>query len=278
MHGTALPRTQRTRRTSAGHHRARPLKNWLSRHRTPRRGTHGPCGRACLRNRSHDSWRRSFVYRTRPSLRNDHAGRRRLRRSGHHGRNRTRVGDWSLRCDRGRNRRRCRRRRRNYSRWRRRGTRRYDNRRRRLSRDWRRDRNSGSNGLLRHGRDHFRSHGRRWSFRHWNRRRSGRRCRSCRRRRRRDDWPRRHGERCGPGRRRNRFFLLGDRFQHISRPGNMRQVDLGLDFFFAAQQTRGAGRRRLRFGRAAEVDPHLFRFMLLERTGMGLLLRHPDDR
>jgi hypothetical protein len=58
----------------------------------------------------------------------------------------------------------------------------------------------------------------------------------------------------------------------------MRQIDLGLDFFFAAQRTRRAGRRRLRFGRAAEVDPHFFGFMLLERTGMGLLLRHSDER
>jgi len=58
----------------------------------------------------------------------------------------------------------------------------------------------------------------------------------------------------------------------------MRQINLGLDFFIAAQRARGPGRRCLRVGRAAEVDPHFFRFMFLERTGMGLLLRHPDDR
>jgi hypothetical protein len=58
--------------------------------------------------------------------------------------------------------------------------------------------------------------------------------------------------------------LLRDRLQHISRPGNVRQVDLGLDFFVAAKWTRGLGRRSLRFGRAAEMDPHFFRFMLLE--------------
>jgi hypothetical protein len=57
----------------------------------------------------------------------------------------------------------------------------------------------------------------------------------------------------------------------------MRQINLGLDFFFAAQRARGP-RRRLRFGRAADVGPYFFRFMLLERTGMGLLLRHSDDR
>jgi hypothetical protein len=70
---------------------------------------------------------------------------------------------------------------------------------------------------------------------------------------------------------------LRDRFQHISRPGDVRQIDLGLDFLFAAQRARGPGGRRLRFGRAADVGPYFFRFMLLERTGMRLLLRHPDD-
>jgi len=58
----------------------------------------------------------------------------------------------------------------------------------------------------------------------------------------------------------------------------MRQINLSLDFFIAAQRAHGPGRRRLRLGRAAEVDPYFFRFMFLERTGMGLLLRHPDER
>jgi hypothetical protein len=44
----------------------------------------------------------------------------------------------------------------------------------------------------------------------------------------------------------------------------MRQIDLGLDFLFTAQWTRGPGRRSLRFGRAAKVDSHFFSFMLLE--------------
>jgi len=69
---------------------------------------------------------------------------------------------------------------------------------------------------------------------------------------------------------------LRDGFQHIAGPGDVRQIDLGLDFFFAAQWARGPGRRRLRFGRAADVRPHFFRFMLFDRTGMRLLLRHPD--
>jgi hypothetical protein len=58
----------------------------------------------------------------------------------------------------------------------------------------------------------------------------------------------------------------------------MRQIDFGFDFFFTAQRARGTRRRRLRFGRASDVDSYFFRFMLLERTGMRLLLRHSDER
>ena len=107
----------------------------------------------------------------------------------------------------------------------------------------------------------------------WRRRRWS--CGRCRRRRSRLG---RNRRRCRSNRGRSRFLLLRDCFQHISRPGDVRQIDLGLDFFFAALSARGAGRRGLRLGRPTEVGPYLFRFMLLERTGMGLLLRHPDDR
>ena len=58
----------------------------------------------------------------------------------------------------------------------------------------------------------------------------------------------------------------------------MREIDLGLDFFFAAQWTGLPGRLRRRIGRAAEVRPYFFCFMLLKRAGMGLLLSHPDER
>jgi hypothetical protein len=61
-----------------------------------------------------------------------------------------------------------------------------------------------------------------------------------------------------------RFFLLGDGFQNIARAGDVRQVDLGLDFFFAAQKARGLGGWRRRVGPAAEVGPHFFRFVLLQ--------------
>jgi hypothetical protein len=58
----------------------------------------------------------------------------------------------------------------------------------------------------------------------------------------------------------------------------VRQIDLGFDFLFAAQWARGLSSRSLRFGGAADVGSHFFRFMLLERTGMGLLLGHPNVR
>ena len=75
-----------------------------------------------------------------------------------------------------------------------------------------------------------------------------------------------------------RFPLVQYGFEHVSRMGDVRQVDLGFDFFFAAQRAGWLGPVSRRFGQAAEVGPHLFRFMLFERTGMGLLLGHSDER
>jgi hypothetical protein len=278
MHRTTLTRTQRTRRTSTGRGRTRALKNWLTRHRTPGGGTHGPGRSACLCDGRDRTRRRSFVHRTRSSLRNNHAWRGRLRRTRNHWCSRTRrshgslmrYGSWNRRCD---GRRRC-----NHRSWslRRHETRRCRNRRRGCDHTRSGGRNRGRCRLLRRRSDHFRprSGRRRGSFRCRNRGRSGRLSRSCRRGR--NYRPRRDGRRCRASRWRHCFFLLRDGFQHISRPGDLRQIDLGLDFFFAAQRTRGSGRRCLRFGRAAEVHPHFFRFMLLERTGMRLLLSHPD--
>jgi hypothetical protein len=71
---------------------------------------------------------------------------------------------------------------------------------------------------------------------------------------------------------------LRNRAQHIAWAGDVRQVDLGLDFFFAAQRTCGASRRRLRFGRAADVGPYLLCFVLFQRTGVRLFLGHSDER
>jgi hypothetical protein len=56
----------------------------------------------------------------------------------------------------------------------------------------------------------------------------------------------------------------------------MRKINLGLDFFFAARETRVARRGTLGFSRASDIDSHFFCFVLLQRTGMRLLLCHSD--
>jgi len=58
----------------------------------------------------------------------------------------------------------------------------------------------------------------------------------------------------------------------------MRQINLGLDFFVAARRTCGARRGTLRFSGAADIGPHFFCFVLLQRTGMRFFLGHPDMR
>jgi hypothetical protein len=61
-----------------------------------------------------------------------------------------------------------------------------------------------------------------------------------------------------------RSFLLGDGTQHVSRPRNMREVDLGLDLFFAVRGARRRpGRTGGRIGAPAEMPPHQFRFVIL---------------
>lgn len=122
-------------------------------------------------------------------------------------------------------------------------------------------RNRGRNGWRRssHWRSGFRC--RRWWWCNHELRRRWRRGRTNRRRR--------NG---------NAFLLLRNRFQHIARTRDMRKINLGLDFFFAAQRPRGARRRRVRFRRPADVGPYFFCFVLLERTGMRLLLGDSDKR
>jgi hypothetical protein len=94
--------------------------------------------------------------------------------------------------------------------------------------------------------------------------------RSMRHRRRR--WTRR----CG---RRRSFLLLRNCSQHIPRTGNVRQVNLGFDFFFAAKRagTRLASRRRT-FRGGTDIHTYFLRFMLFQRTGVRLLLGHPHQR
>ncbi len=272
MHGTALAGTQRARGRAAGRLRARALKNWLAGNRTARRGTHSDRYARLRRSRSNDSWRRCFIHWARAGLRHNHARSRRLRRTGHDRCSRTRRRCWSWRRGRSSNRRRGGRRRCNCGRRRRCRTRRSRHRRR-----GGRYRRCGDCGTLCW-----------WSNNRWTRRRRRRNWSRgygrCRRRRR---WP--CGRRCDnrlrcywrryrTRGRCNCFLLLRNGLQHVSGTGDVRQIDLGLNFFFAAQRARGAGRRGLCFGRAADMRPHFFRFMLLERTGMGLLLRHSDER
>ena len=107
--------------------------------------------------------------------------------------------------------------------------------------------------------------------------RSGRRRYGLRRRRRTTGFG--NGGGAGRARRwRHRFFLLRDCLENISGPGDVRQIDLGLDFFFAARRAGGSGGRRLCFAGGAEVAAYFFCFVLFQRTGMRLLLSHPDHR
>jgi hypothetical protein len=68
------------------------------------------------------------------------------------------------------------------------------------------------------------------------------------------------------------FFLLRDRTQHVSRPRDMREVDLGLDAV-VVRGTRRSRRTRSRVGTAQEMLPHQFRFEIFQRTGVRFFLR-----
>jgi hypothetical protein len=229
------------------------------------------------RRRSRTRWR-SFVHRARSGLRNNHPRGRRLRRRSDRWSCRTRNNcrrSWRRgRCGRN-NRRGCR------SSWR------YHRSGRRCWRcGWTRrwcngrscNRSGRSRRFLDDGRHYHRTRRRRnYWCRNWSRRRHW--CSRFRCRRRHNCRLRRDRRGHGPQWRRSRsFLLLRNGSQHISRSRDVRQINLGLDFFFAAQGTCRARRGRLRFGRAADVGPHFFRFVLLQRTGMGLLLRHTDER
>ena len=217
MHRTTLSGTQhRTSAGCGGLRWTRTLKNWLARLRTTRH-----------RTRRGSWWRHgSFVYRTRSGLRHDHSRRRnrnnrlgsgslqrrRLRRSWRRcGRS---LHDWSSGARRNCN---CRRRR-------------DRNRRRSYRRPWCDDRG-------RWPRSRYRS----WCYK------PGRSslCGRLRRRRRfalrRCYWRfrlNRHGSwrlGCRTSRGMGRGFrLLQDRFQHISRTGDVRQIDLRLDLVISA--------------------------------------------
>jgi hypothetical protein len=283
MHGTPLTRPQwRTGRSR--HLRPLTLKDRLPRHGTSRRWPHRRTSLCTGLNRLR---RRRLIDRPRSGLRDDHAWRRSHWRSRPHRRCRYR---WRWRRGR-RNRRSCHLNCR-LRRWRRRrwccwanGRRWRSSRRRgcgyrscRLSRRnhrrcrWTHDRSRRPRRLRRNESRCWRRRCCWFRCRWWRRRRSrGRRrcsgwlglncrrawCRRARRRRRRS--------RCGC------LLLLRDQLQNIARLGDVRQVNLRLDFFRLSPETRTA-RRRTRLGGRAEVRPHFFRLVVLERTGVRLLL------
>ena len=280
MHRAPFTRTQRrtwSAWAAARTLRPRTLKNGLARNWTSGSRTHRSSRGASLRCRSDWTRRWSLVYRARSGLRDNHSWRRRLRRTGDDRRCCwTRWCRRSLRRGRSRG---CRRRGRRRLGWS------NDNRRRwyRVTEGRRNGRRRCCRWLFNWRRNHCRPH--------WSRRRSGNRS-SSRRRNWRRSWPcrgrrrrncrlrhnRRHGRPNRWSRGGGSFLLLCNRLQHISGTRDVRQINLGFYFFFAAQWACGARRRGLRFSRAADMDSNFFSFMLLQRTGMGLLLRHSDER
>ena len=114
-----------------------------------------------------------------------------------------------------------------------------------------------------------------WSWRSWRRSRLG------------GGWGRSRGRRscgcrlCLDGRRRTcgrsgrcgcGLLLPRNLLQHITRLGDMRQINLCFDFVSVAARTRRARRRGLCVGSSAEMGPHLLCFVLLDRTRMRLFL------
>jgi len=72
--------------------------------------------------------------------------------------------------------------------------------------------------------------------------------------------------------------LLVDQLQHIAWLGDVRQVDLGLDFVGLGARCAGGLRRTLRFGSSAKMRAHLLRFMILNGTGVGFLFGDAHHR
>jgi hypothetical protein len=68
---------------------------------------------------------------------------------------------------------------------------------------------------------------------------------------------------------------LRDRAQHVAGTRDVRQIDLGFDFFFAVTGgPRGFARARSGFAAGAKMLPNQFRFILFQRTGVRLLFRN----
>jgi hypothetical protein len=68
-----------------------------------------------------------------------------------------------------------------------------------------------------------------------------------------------------------------NQLEHISRLGDVREIDLGLDSFFGSRGARRL-RRALAFGCGLEMRAYLLGFVVLERTGVSFFLGDPDER
>jgi hypothetical protein len=273
MHRSALTRTERRTRCSR---RLRPcgtLKNWLPGNRSSRRRTRRHTAGSSRRS---GRWQRRLVHGARSGLRHDHSRRRRnwscwprgrrarhlrdicrRRRSaanmGHRSRSRNsgRNGDRRRRrTARGRHhvRGRGRRRHRSFG-WN------HDHRRRAVGGGYRSRRHHSGRGRCRRFCRGFRRHCP-------GRSRCGRRFRlhlCCWHRNGRFGWR----ARC---RLLGRSLLLRNGAEHISRPRDVGQVDLGLDAVIFAGGTRSFRRSRRAVRAPAEMFPHQFRFVLFQRT------------
>jgi hypothetical protein len=69
--------------------------------------------------------------------------------------------------------------------------------------------------------------------------------------------------------------LLGDGAEDVAGARDMRQIDLGLDLFFAVDGGACSfGRARSGVTTRTEMLPNQFRFMLFQRTGVRFLFRN----
>jgi hypothetical protein len=62
----------------------------------------------------------------------------------------------------------------------------------------------------------------------------------------------------------SRFFLLRDRAQHIAGPGDVGQIDLGLEFVFGVRGARSLPPRGTALRVSSQVLAHQLRLMLFQ--------------
>jgi hypothetical protein len=70
------------------------------------------------------------------------------------------------------------------------------------------------------------------------------------------------------------LLLADDSFQHVPGLGDVRQINLSLDAF--GFRACGASGLSCAFAGATQTHADFLRFMLFQRTGMRLLLGHPN--